>query len=185
MTIITDFNEAMKLERSRRQPSLEFVPFSMPTLLDGIKSSLFPDVAQSVELYFVTCGPLACIVDDDSGATIYIHRLLNNTDTPKDVVTLIIKHELLHLRIPPRTVKGKEVDHPPEFWEAERSIAPERNQAWRWIWANFMTCLKRRPRLERIDVLPSWRRAWSGHRPQLEVYQQLLGIGDDEENGWL
>ena len=60
MTIITDFDEAMKLERSRRQPSLEFVPFSMPTLLGGIKSSLFPDVMQSVNVYFVTRGSLAC-----------------------------------------------------------------------------------------------------------------------------
>ena len=185
MAIITDFDEVMKLERCRRQPSLEFVPFSMPTLLGGIKSSLFPDVMQSVNVYFVTRGPLACIVHEDFRATIYIHQLLNNTDTPKEVVTFIIKHELLHLRIPPRTVKGKKVDHPPEFWEAERSIAPERQYSWRWIWANFMMCLKIRPRLERIDVLPSWRRAWSGHRPQLEVYQQLLGIGDDDENGWL
>ena len=44
MTIITDFNEEMKLERSRRQPSLEFVPFSVPTLLGNIQSNFFPDV---------------------------------------------------------------------------------------------------------------------------------------------
>ena len=44
---------------------------------------------------------------------------------------------------------------------AEKAIAPERESAWTWIWGNFFNYLKRRPRLERIDVLPSWRRAWT------------------------
>ena len=53
------------------------------------------------------------------------------------------------------------MSHPPEFWEAEKAIAPERESAWTWIQGNFFNHLKHRPRLERIDVLPSWRRAWT------------------------
>ena len=175
----------MKLERCRRQPNLEFVSFSVPLLLAEIQSSLFPDVAQSVKLYFVTRGPLACVAFNDSSATIYVHQLVNHVDTPNEVMALIIKHELLHLRIPPRVIDGKEVDHPPEFWDAERSIVPERGRAWRWIWLNFMSCLKRRPRLERIDVLPSWKRVWSGQRMSVEECQQMMGPNPDDEDGWL
>ena len=185
MTIITEFNEAMKLERCRRQPNLEFVPFSVPTLLGNIKSSLFPDVTHSVKVFFVARGPLACVVHDDSRATIYAQQLLNHVDTPQEVMTLILKHELLHLQIPPRTIDEKEVVHPPEFWDAERSIAPERGRAWRWIWLNFMSCLKRRPRLERIDVLPSWKRVWSGERMTVEECRQMMGPTPEDENGWL
>lgn len=185
MTIITDFNKAMKLKRCRRQLNLEFVPFSVPTLLGDIKSRLFPDVTHSVKAYFVTCGPLACVVHDDSRATIYTHQLLNHVNTPKDVMAWIVKHELLHLRIPPRTIDEKKVNHPPEFWDAERSIAPERRRARRWIWLNFTSCLKNRPRLGRIDVLPSWKRVWPGQRLSLEECQQIMGPIPDDENGWL
>ena len=163
MTIFDDIEAAERLGRARSQPNLEFVPFSIHSLLDDIRRRLFPDITHSVRICFVSRGPLACIAYNTSHATIYVHQLLNRHDTPKSVMTLFIKHELLHLRIKPSKVEGnrRAVSHPPEFWEAEKAIAPERKSAWTWIWGNFFNYLKNRPRLERIDVLPSWRRAWT------------------------
>jgi len=177
MTIITDIKAARKLERARRQPYLVFLPFPIRLLLDDIHSRLFPDVAQAVRIYFVSRGPLACIAHDASHASIYVHQLLNRPDTPKGVMTLIIKHELLHLRIKPGKIDGSRsaVMHPPEFWEAESAIAPEREAAWMWIWGNFHTYLKARPRLERIDVLPKWRKGWRMPVMDIEECRSLLG----------
>jgi hypothetical protein len=173
MTVITNFAELMKLERARRQPNLPFLAFSVTGMLDDIHARLFPDVTHSVRVKFVTRGPLACIAHDEHQATVYIHQLLNHHETPREVISTIIKHELLHLRIPTATVAGKEIQHPAEFWDAELAIAPERQLAWLWIYINFPCHVKRRPRLERFEVLPGWRQAWCSRRNSIEDCQKL------------
>ena len=160
MTIVK-LSDAIKLRNSRAQPNLWFTPYSVPKRLRDIHSKFFPDIPHEVEIYSVNRGPLACICESDSSATIYIHQVLNHGDTPIEVVDLFCKHELLHLRIPPVVKNTKRIQHPPEFWEEERRICPERNLAWDWIWHNHWACLKRRPRLEKVDVLPNWRKVWS------------------------
>jgi hypothetical protein len=50
--------------------------------------------------------------------------------------------------------------HPPEFWEAEESTAPERVQAWEWLLRARRRWIRTRPRLERTDVLHNWREVW-------------------------
>jgi hypothetical protein len=123
--------------------------------------------------------------DADSSSTIFIHQVFNHADTPIEVIDLICKHELLHLRIPPIIEGKKEIQHPPEFWEAEREICPERNLAWSWIWINLDGCLKKRPRLERIDVLPAWKRKWCTTRVDVATFQKRCICGPvDEELGW-
>ena len=42
MTLFDDMEAAIKLDRARRQPNLEFVPFSIHSLLDEIHRRLFP-----------------------------------------------------------------------------------------------------------------------------------------------
>lgn len=174
MTIVTEFNEMIRLKNARRQPNLSFLSFSVTEMLAEIRFRLFSDVTQDVQVAFVADGPLACVAHDEIRATIYVHQLLNHHETPQVVLTTIIKHELLHLRISPAMVGEKEVQHPDEFWEAEVAIAPERQLAWLWIYANFGQCVKRRPKLERIDVLPGWRQAWCRRKNSIAECQELI-----------
>jgi len=117
-------------------------------------------ILHAVDFHFVKRGPLACICHDDVSATIYIHHILNSQDTPREVLDLVFKHELIHLEIPPAEIKGREVQHPPEFREREEAICTERELAWGWIYINLWQCLKVRPRLQRIDVAPCWKNYW-------------------------
>lgn len=173
MSFISDINEARKLELARSQPTLNFLAFSPSKLLAEIHADLFPDVSHTVRVDFVTRGPLACIGHTGDSASIYIHQLLNHSDTPVEVIRVIFKHELLHLRIPPTGEAGKEVPHPPEFWAAERAISPERDTVWAWIWVNFAMCLKARPRQERIQVFANWKRIWSLPKSDISACVQM------------
>ena len=123
MTVVSDITEIRKLTRCRTQPCLNFLPFAAHEMLADLHAHLFPDICHAIALYFVTRGPLACVVFSEDAATIYIHQLLNHPDTPAEVITWILKHELLHLRIPPISINGKEVQHPPRFWEAEKAFS--------------------------------------------------------------
>ena len=186
--LLTSIKEAQKLANARVQPNLCFVPFSITDTLAEIKAALFSDVSHQVSIQFVSLGSLACVYRHGDQARIYIHQLLNHHETPFEVISLICKHELLHLRIPSVEKEGKWLHHPPEFWKAEKAICPERNKAWAWIWINLVACLKTRPRLERIDVLPVWKEVWSEPKKDAETCQKLWIRGEfsgpDEEGGW-
>lgn len=186
--LLTSIKEAQKLANARVQPNLCFVPFSIIDTLAEIKATLFSELSHQVSIQFVSLGSLACVYRDGNKAQIYIHQLLNHHETPFEVISFICKHELLHLRIPSGIKDGKRVHHTPEFWIAEKAICPERNKAWAWIWINLVACLKTRPRLERIDVLPLWRDVWSEPKKDVGTCQQLWVRGEqaasDEESGW-
>ena len=109
---------------------LAFLSFSLQDTLEGIRSQHFPAIASAPNAYFVYHGPLACTWIDSEKSAIYIHAILNHQETPLYVISLICKHELLHHQIVPREINGLRQQHPPEFWEAEKAIAPERDQAW-------------------------------------------------------
>lgn len=167
MSIITDLKESKALEKARRQPGIHFLPFSVPSLLRKIQDELFPDITHKVHVYFVTNGPLACIDEEaEKKASIYVHQVLNHSATPIEVIGMIFKHELLHLRIPPSMECGEVKQHPKAFWDAEKELCPERMDAWTWIWLNLAPCIKKRPRLERIDVLEKWRLDWGWVNPE-------------------
>ena len=55
--------------------------------------------------------------------------------------------------IRPHEINGHRVAHPPEFFEREQQLSPEREEAKRWIFKTLGKRLRVRPRLERIDVL--------------------------------
>ncbi len=174
MSLLRDYDELLKLERARTQPYLPLMPYSVIDTLESIRLNLFPDITKPVHIHFVNRGPLACIGERESSATIYIHQILNHSETPFEVISMVCKHELLHLRIPPAVVGKRTTGHPPEFWEAERTISPERRQGWCWIWINYGLNIKKRPRLERIDVLPGWRKTWSRSKLDLPACQRLV-----------
>jgi hypothetical protein len=183
--LLQDIEEAGRLREARNRPCLSFLPFSPADVLAEARSAHFPDLTCRVGIHFVERGPLACVCHDED-ADIYVHQILNHDQTPRDVISLICKHDLLHLRIPPAEKDGEVMQHTPEFWEAERAICPERTRAWAWIWTNLGTCLKRRPRLERIDVLPAWKRVWNQPRTDIETCLAIYRVADKEpeEGGW-
>ncbi len=186
MTILTDLKERRRLAQARRQPHLWFTPFSVPEILERVRAEHFPEAPPDVGLFSVNRGPLACIEVGESSPTIYVHQVLNHAETPEEVFTLICKHELLHLRIEP-ALEGKRLNqHPSAFWEAEKTIAPERRLAWCWIWENLGDCLRRRPRLERIDVQPRWPEVWSRQMCDLSFCRDLLRRTDKafEPSSW-
>jgi hypothetical protein len=180
MTLLRDLKERRELALARVQPHLWFTRFSVPDTLERVRREHFPEIPPGVQLYSVSRGPLACVDGGGSSPTIYVHQVLNHSDTPVEVFSLICKHELLHLRILP-AVKGKRtIQHPPAFWDAERAIAPERNPVWCWVLENLGLCLKMRPRLERTDVLRNWRRIWSHPMLDMAACRQLLrGAAED------
>ncbi|MGB2753527.1 MAG: hypothetical protein WBD75_00860 [Phycisphaerae bacterium] len=156
--MIIDDLRLMKAQRlARVEPRLCFVRVSIPELLERVRQDLFPEERHSLKFYFVRRGPLACICPGETAATIYVHEVLNLSETPAEVMSAICKHELLHLVIPARAVNNRMTNHPPEFWVRERKIAPERYAAWEWVWMNVGDCLRPRPRLERIDVTSRWK----------------------------
>jgi hypothetical protein len=84
--LITDRKEAKKLAAARAQPLLWFTPFSALERLKEIWSRYFQDLTHQVDLYSVNRGSLACICHSDSSATIYIHQILNHSETPIEVI---------------------------------------------------------------------------------------------------
>lgn len=137
-------------------------------MLQEIRDAWFPEIAIPTPFHFIESDVLACICGGPEFAPIYIHQLLNHPDTPRDVLSLVFKHELLHLRIPSQVIAGKRTAHPPEFWQAEQSICPEREAAWAWIWKHYWPCLRDRPRLERTEVTSTWFSVWNKPKPPLE-----------------
>jgi hypothetical protein len=159
MTIL-DPRQWESLETARVQPYLCLVNFSLRDTLETVRAEYFPEIQNAPAIYFVNRGSLACICTGSAEPTIYVHAILNHPNTPVEVITAICKHELLHLRIRPREINGRMRQHPPEFWDAEKSLTPELSQAWDWIWRRRRHWLKNRPRLERIDVRRNWREIW-------------------------
>jgi hypothetical protein len=187
LMLIDDLVEEQKLLRARNQPNLWFTSFPIADLLHEVRMAYFPHLNRQIDYYAVNRGPLACITILEHRATIFFHQILNHGDTPADVVRFICKHELLHLQISTAEVNGRKTAHPPEFWEAEKRIAPERGLAWNWIWVNLGLCIKRRPKLERIDVLPNWRLAWALPKANLGDCVEMCRrspVAENEEAGW-
>lgn len=161
MRIRSDVKLADQLQRERIRPTLPFFGFSVREMLDSVKRDHFPEITIPVQLWFVTRGPLACIVDHGPSAEIFVHQLLNHPDTPESVLRTIVIHELLHLRIPP-IYEGETLrQHPQEFWEAERNLSSERRKSWSWIYHNLWDSLKIDKKREGVFVRRNWRSTWS------------------------
>ena len=186
--LLTELRKANKLAQARVQPNLCFVPFSIQTTLAEIQARHFPEINADTEIHFVSEGSLACVHLIDTAPVIYLHQVLNHVDTPLEVVSHICKHELLHLRIRPGMESGKMRQHTKAFWEAEKSLSRERDKAWAWIWINLSTCLKSRPKLERVDVLPKWKDVWNRPKVSIELVETMVVSGlpptPSENSAW-
>lgn len=173
---------------------LEFVSFSMREALEKVRAGFFPELSVAIAYGFADMDALASVgcPKEGSKALVSIHPLFNHRATPEEVIGFVFKHELLHLVVPPREVKGKRRTHPPEFWERERAIAPEGRRVWLWIWVNFGPYLRRHPRLEVTRVKRGARKILDEPRLSIEECEALypttpaqVGGLEGEEDGAL
>lgn len=115
---------------SRRKPvgypEISFLSFDVLDLLAGIQQEMELDSVGPVSFSLQTMETLACVRWEHGmpGADIFFHSLFNRADVPQPVIEHVLRHELLHLKIPAREIDGKLVNHPPEFWEAEQALVP-------------------------------------------------------------
>ena len=115
------------------QPFETETPFSFSAVVDQARAVWFPEIEDEIEVRIGDAGSLACTWRHRMGFgrhIILFHPILNRPDTPIEVVRFIAKHELTHILHP-------ESGHPPQFWEDEFRVAPERFAAWSWIHANL------------------------------------------------
>jgi hypothetical protein len=166
-------------------PCLCLTRVSVDEMLSAVRAEHFPDLAQPVSCLFVPRGMLAWVEHGPARpARIYIHEVLNSPAPPPELFSLILKHELLHLTVAPRVMDGTLKQHPPEFWEAERRIAPEGDEAWAWLWRNLGQHLRREPDEQGIRVLRTWKRHVWGENPVWVDSDGRVHIAPDRREGW-
>lgn len=125
-------------------PEISFLSFDVLALLAGIQHEMGLDSVGPVNFSLQTMETLACIRWDQGkpGADIFFHSLFNRADVPQPVIEHVLRHELLHLKIPAREIDGKLVHHPPEFWEAEQALVPWKSASWGWMVLAFWEVIK-------------------------------------------
>jgi len=126
---------------------LPFVNFDLPVLLRQVVSRYSPDIEVMISASFLQASlsrteSLASVRVGSQTAEIHIHEILNRSDTPREVIEFILSHEVLHISVPPREIDGRLVKHPPEFWEAETRLFPERTLVWSWLYAALWSRIK-------------------------------------------
>ena len=134
-----------KLNTRLLQPQLPICATEINAVLTQTVALHFPEIAIAPGVFFGRTSTVAYI-DDSLCAhrSIWLHQALNDPATPDYVFAFVIKHELLHTRIPPTEVDGKWSAHPPEFWEEENRIAAlDRSAAWQWIYRHFGFAIRR------------------------------------------
>jgi hypothetical protein len=163
--IITDPKRVRRLRAARRSPYLPMRTFDIQTLCKKIAKAHFPDLRLPVFVSFVEDETLACVVNETDRADIFIHVLMNDPSTPRQVFHHVLTHELIHLIVPYETINGKEVSHTPTFWLHETRLVPERSVSWTWIWRSFGRCLRRDHKNERMCVTKNWKSYANSSRP--------------------
>jgi hypothetical protein len=141
-------------------PLLVFTAVDVVGMANDLRQELFPTVSVSPEVIFVNGPFLGCISYGLStpDSLICLHEILNNADVPDRVFQHILIHELIHLFVAPREIAGKITSHPPEFWQFERDLSPERQWIWEWLWEHFHSCLIIDRKNECLKVKRDWRK---------------------------
>ena len=175
----------LKEFRKKKAPEFSFLSFDPFHLLNRIRID-FPKTESKLIYVYVQSQPtLASVRNNDQSAVIQVHSVLNHPHTPKEVMVFIFRHELLHLEILPRVVEGKNTSHPPEFWDAEHALCPERTIAWIWLKWVLSDCLKLDQKRECAYVKSNWKRLMPIDRPTLEQVAEMVSLinttGKEEE----
>lgn len=149
-------------------PELSLFSFDIYATL-GNAARQFPELAgKSLKVWIRRQKTLACIFIGDNACDIFLHSVLNHNNTPEQVMHFIFTHELLHTRIPGRVVDGVMKQHPPEFWEAEKLLVPERPIYWFWIHLYLGECIRSDKKLEATIVKRNWKKSMDSRRLSME-----------------
>jgi hypothetical protein len=167
----------------REHPELSFLGFDIRRLLSEVQGGFRTLPARPIEVRLQTQHTLACVAGDEVSASIRLHSVLNHPQTPRRVIAFVLCHELLHLVVPPREVDGQRKMHPPEFWQAEAAMAPDRAVMWAWIILVLGSCLRRDKRQECAFVKANWKWLMSKERPTLAQVAAILESGKAAPNG--
>lgn len=153
-------------QRFLKQRLLNFTSLDIGPLLLSVQRDYFPKLEHNLEWTFDDMGSLARVELSDKAARIRIHRVLNHSESPRELFSLIFKHELIHIE---ESIRGKPTDyrHSAMFWEKEKQIAPERDVAWTWVHRNYHRCICADLKSECVRVLKNWRTEWL--RPKISI----------------
>jgi hypothetical protein len=160
MRLPLDLSAEVRAARARQTPQLAFTETDLPDLLERTRRELLPALRHTLEVWFVESGRLACVYHSADRAVVFVHAVLNHHKTPAKVFRLVAAHELLHLVVEPREVDGVLKQHPPEFFEREKSLVLDREEAWAWIYNYFYETLRFDKEREGIWVKGNWRSVW-------------------------
>ena len=144
--------------RATKAPVLPLVSFDIAARVHAALTSLSEHRLPKPIVWFRDRNTLASIYVSELPPLIEIHEILNISALPVWVFDHILLHEFTHLLVPPREVDGKLKFHPPEFWELERCVSPEGNQATEWLFSSFHAELVRDQEEECIRVKRGWRK---------------------------
>lgn len=145
-------------KRPAGYPEISFLSFDVLALLATIQHEMELDSVAPVSFTMQAINTLACIRlgQEKVGSDIYFHSLFNRPDVPQPVIEHVLRHELLHLKIPARVIDGTLVHHPPEFREAEQALVPWKAASWGWMFLAFSEVIKADPLNECVWVKNSW-----------------------------
>lgn len=163
----------LRREQDRGHPELSFFDFDLRRLLDRTKNTFPSLVSTPVEVWVQRQATLACIRTSGAPVSIHLHSVLNHPTTSERVVAFILCHELLHLIIPPREVSGKCSAHPPEFWDTEQDMLPDRSLTYGWLILVLGSCLKRDKEQECTFVKTNWKKLMNENRPTLDQIETI------------
>ena len=127
----------------------------MPITIRRASADYFHHAFDDVRWCFVVQRVLTSIAP--ASRLVLIHNVLNAADVPEHVFVTIFVYEMLHLEFPPANANQPSNMRPPEFSKAERRLCVSYEDSWEWLYSNLP--LRRRPRLQCIDVVPGVFRA--------------------------
>ena len=166
-------------------PEISFLSFDVLALLARIQDEMELDEVGPVTFSLQTMDTLACIRWEHGkpGGDIFFHSLFNRPDVPQPVIEHVLRHELLHLKIPPRQIEDKLVHHPPEFWDEERVLVPWKSASWGWMVLAFWEVIKTDIPNECVWVKKSWRKLQKYPYPSWELIlddTKLVDVNEEQ-----
>ncbi len=174
---------ALSRKKPVGHPEISFLSFDVVALLARLQHEMGLDADGPVTFSLQTMETLACIRWEEGkpGGDIFFHSLFNRPDVPQPVIEHVLRHELLHLKVPAREIDGKLVHHPPEFWEAEQALVPWKSASWGWMYLAFWEVVKSDIPNECIWVKKSWRKLQKYPYPSWEMILNDLNRLSDKQ----
>lgn len=168
--VLVSNSVAPSMLKRRLDPSLPFTSCCPAQIAQRVVATHFPELQPlSLACVFVNDGPLCWSywLPTRRELVIHLHNVLNHPDTPAMVLEFLIKHELLHLQVPPVEIENETQRHHEVFSQREQEIAPERLLAWTWLYVSLGEHLLVRRQAERTDVARTWKATWHMPRPDI------------------